>query len=51
MAETRCDQCGKTFDLSWNGTKQCTSCKRWFCNTCGYRASQCPVCKTYTLRN
>lgn len=51
MAERNCDICGKKFDLSWNGTKQCTKCGRWLCNHCGYSKSQCPVCKTNTLRH
>ena len=50
MAKVKCDLCGKEFDPSWIGTRQCTKCNRWFCKKCT-NPTQCPVCKTYTLRH
>jgi hypothetical protein len=49
MATVTCGLCGKSFDPSWTGARQCTKCSRWFCPGCA-NPTQCPVCKTYTLK-
>ena len=49
MARVICGKCGKDFDPSWVGSRQCTKCHRWFCPGCANQ-TQCPVCRTSTLK-
>ena len=51
MAKVICAICDKETDASYNGVKYCPKCRLWFCyNHAGPGRTQCPKCKSYSLR-